>query len=271
LKLGLATVIIVGAALLAAGVLDVFTYLIFMVIGSRVYAPVSEAMSNIAVLVYLHVRIKRMSEMEALPIQQGVTDFTLDGYDIKFNNVDFCYESGKQVLLNVSFTARQGEITALVDSSGSGKSTAVKLAARFWDIQSGNIRLGGQDIKDIDPEVLLKNNSVVFQDVVLFNASVMDNIRIGKRDATDEEVIRATRLARCDEFVSKMPQGYHTVIDENGETLSGGEHQLVSIALVLLKDAPIVLLDEATASLDVENVTKIQPGISELVRYKTVQ
>ena len=223
LKLGLASVIIVGANLLASGTVDLFTYLIFMVIGSRVYAPVSEVMNNIAALFYLDVRINRMNEMEALPVQNG-----------------------------------------------SGKSTAARLAARFWDIQSGKITLGGQDISRIDPETLLKNYSVVFQDVVLFNASIMDNIRIGKRDATDEEVRRVARLAQCDEFVTKMPQGYQTIIGENGETLSGGERQRISIARALLKDAPIVLLDEATASLDVENETKIQAGISELVRNKTV-
>lgn len=270
LKLGLASVIIVGATLLAWGSVDLFTYLIFMVIGSRVYAPVSEVMSNIAVLVYLDVRIKRMNEMESLPIQQGQTDFNPKDYDIEFKNVDFSYESGKQVLRNVSFIARQGEITALVGPSGSGKSTAAKLAARFWDIQKGNIKLGGEDISRIDPETLLKNYSVVFQDVVLFNSSIMDNIRIGKRDATDEEVMQAASLAQCDEFVNKMPQGYHTIIGENGETLSGGERQRLSIARAMLKNAPIVLLDEATASLDVENETKIQAGISALVQDKTV-
>ena len=270
LKLGLASVIIVGATLLASGTVDLFTYLIFMVIGSRVYGPVSEVMANIAVLVYLDVRISRMKEMEALPVQQGNTDCSPVGYDIEFKKVDFSYESGKQVLKDVSFTAKQGEITALVGPSGSGKSTAVKLAARFWDIQSGKILLGGQDISQIEPEALLKNYSVVFQDVVLFNTSIMDNIRIGKRDATDEEVMHAARMAQCDEFVNKMPHGYLTIIGENGETLSGGERQRVSIARALLKDAPIVLLDEATASLDVENETKIQAGISELVRNKTV-
>ena len=270
LKLGLASVIIVGAGLLAMGSIDLFTYLIFMVIGSRVYGPISEAMNNLAVLVYLDIRINRMNEMEAMPIQQGRTDFNPKGFDIEFSNVDFSYESGKQVLKNVSFTAKQGEITALVGPSGSGKSTAAKLAARFWDIQAGTIKLGGQDISRVEPETLLKHYSVVFQDVVLFNASVMDNIRIGKRDATDEEVMHAARLAQCDEFVGKMRQGYQTIIGENGETLSGGERQRVSIARALLKDAPIVLLDEATASLDVENETKIQAGISELVRNKTV-
>ena len=270
LKLGLASVIIVGANLLASGTVDLFTYLIFMVIGSRVYAPVSEVMNNIAALFYLDVRISRMNEMEALPVQHGTTDFTPKGYDIEFQQVDFAYEQGKQILKNLSFTARQGEKTALVGPSGSGKSTAARLAARFWDIQSGKITLGGQDISRIDPETLLTNYSVVFQEVVLFNASIMDNIRIGKRDATDEEVRRVARLAQCDEFVTKMPQGYQTIIGENGETLSGGERQRISIARALLKDAPIVLLDEATASLDVENETKIQAGISELVRNKTV-
>ena len=270
LKLGLASVIIVGANLLASGTIDLFTYLIFMVIGSRVYAPISEVMNNIAALFYLDVRISRMNEMEALPVQHGTTDFTPKGYDIEFQQVDFAYEQGKQILKNLSFTARQGEKTALVGPSGSGKRTAARLAARFWDIQSGKITLGGQDISRIDPETLLTNYSVVFQEVVLFNASIMDNIRIGKRDATDEEVRRVARLAQCDEFVTKMPQGYQTIIGENGETLSGGERQRISIARALLKDAPIVLLDEATASLDVENETKIQAGISELVRNKTV-
>ena len=270
LKLGLASVIIVGANLLASGTIDLFTYLIFMVIGSRVYAPISEVMNNIAALFYLDVRISRMNEMEALPVQHGTTDFTPKGYDIEFQQVDFAYEQGKQILKNLSFTARQGEKTALVGPSGSGKSTAARLAARFWDIQSGKITLGGQDISRIDPETLLTNYSVVFQEVVLFNASIIDNIRIGKRDATDEEVRRVARLAQCDEFVTKMPQGYQTIIGENGETLSGGERQRISIARALLKDAPIVLLDEATASLDVENETKIQAGISELVRNKTV-
>ena len=267
LKLGLASVIIVGANMLANGSVDL---LIFMVIGSRIYNPLNEVMNNLAALFYLDIRINRMNEMESLPIQQGNTNFKPENFNIEFQEVDFSYEQGKPILNKVSFTARQGEKTALVGPSGSGKSTATKLAARFWDIQSGKITLGGQDISRIDPETLLKNYSVVFQDVVLFNASIMDNIRIGKRDASDEEVLRVARLAQCDEFVSKMPQGYQTIIGENGETLSGGERQRISIARALLKDAPIVLLDEATASLDVENETKIQAGISELVRDKTV-
>ncbi|MDH8701173.1 ATP-binding cassette subfamily B protein IrtB [Dysgonomonadaceae bacterium PH5-43] len=270
LKLGLASVIIIGANLLATGAIDLFTYLIFLVVGSRIYAPVDDVMNNLAALFYLDIRIDRMNEMEALPIQQGTTDFAPTDYNIEFKNVDFSYESGKQVLKKTSFTAKQGEITALVGSSGSGKSTVAKLVARFWDIQSGEIMLGGKDISLIEPETLFENYSVVFQDVTLFNTSIKDNIRIGKRDASDEEVKRAAHLAQCDEFVSQMPQGYDTIIGENGETLSGGERQRVSIARALLKNAPIVLLDEATASLDVENETKIQAGISELVRNKTV-
>lgn len=270
LKLGLASVIIVGARLLATGEVDLFTYLIFMVIGSRVYAPISEVFNNLASLFYLDVRINRMNEMEALPVQQGITAFELSDYNIEFKDVNFSYESGKHILKDVSFIARQGQITALVGPSGSGKSTAVKLAARFWDIQSGKILLGGQDISSVEPETLLTNYSVVFQDVILFNASVMDNIRVGRRDATDDEVMKAACLAQCDEFVNKMPNGYQTIIGENGETLSGGERQRVSIARALLKDAPIILLDEATASLDVENETKIQAGISALVKNKTV-
>ena len=270
LKLGLATVVIAGAGLVAAGTVDVFTFLVFLVIGSRVYSPINEVLNNIAALSYLKIRINRMNEMERMPVQEG-SDVRINGnYDICFDNVNFSYETGKKVLNDVSFTARQGEITALIGPSGGGKSTAAKLAARFWDVNSGRITLGGVDISTIDPEALLRNFSVVFQDVVLFNASVMDNIRIGRRDATDEEVLRVARLACCDEFVSKLPDGYQTVIGENGQTLSGGERQRISIARALLKDAPVVLLDEATASLDVENETLIQAGISELVKNKTV-
>ena len=235
-----------------------------------VYNPILEVCSNLAILTFLDVRIKRMKEMEAMPIQTGNTEVEVSNYDIEFHSVSFSYETDKQVLHNVSFTARQGEITALVGSSGGGKSTAAKLAARFWDINSGKITLGGHDISGIEPEALLKNYAVVFQDVMLFNASVADNIRIGKRDATDEEVRHVARLAQCDDFINRMPQGYDTVIGENGETLSGGERQRISIARALLKDAPVILLDEATASLDAENETKIQAGISELVRNKTV-
>ncbi len=270
LKLGLISVVVTGANLISAGSIDLFVYLIFLLTASRIYAPINEVFSNLAALFYLDIRIKRMNEMEALPIQRGKTEFKPDNYDIIFDKVCFSYEDGRQILQNVSFTAKQGEITALVGPSGGGKSTSAKLAARFWDISKGKISLGNHDISEIEPETLLKYYSVVFQDVVLFNTSVMENIRIGKHKATDEEVIRAAKLAQCDEFVSEMPCGYQTIIGENGETLSGGERQRISIARALLKDAPIILLDEATASLDVENETKIQAGISALVKNKTV-
>ncbi len=270
LKLGLASVIIIGANLLIAESIDLFTYLVFLLVASRIYAPMSEVFNNLAALFFLDIRINRMNEMEALPIQQGSTEFNPEHYTIEFEHVFFSYEEGKQVMQDVSFVAKQGEITALVGPSGGGKSTCAKLSARFWDCDKGTIRLGGYDISTIDPETLLKQFSVVFQDVVLFNTTVMENIRIGRRDATDEQVIQAAKLAQCDEFVQAMPQGYHTVIGENGETLSGGERQRISIARALLKDAPIVLLDEATASLDVENETKIQAAISSLIQHKTV-
>lgn len=270
LRLGLASVIIVGAGMVAAGTTSLFVYFIFLMISASIYNPINEVFNNLAALLYLNVRINRMNEMEAMPVQQGRTDFKPDNYDIEFKNVEFSYEQDKKVLHDVSFYAKQGEITALVGPSGGGKSTSAKLAARFWDIQGGKITMGNQDISEIEPETLLQNYSVVFQDVVLFNASIKDNIRIGKRNATDEEVTRVAKLAQCDEFVSKMPEGYNTIIGENGETLSGGERQRISIARALLKDAPIVLLDEATASLDVENETKIQAGISELIKDKTV-
>ena len=270
LKLGLPSVISAGAWMLATGRTDVMTYLMFLVIGSRIYAPLNEVLNNLAVLVFLDVRIDRMKEMESMPALQGSSTFKPANIDICFDNVTFAYEEGKQVLRGVSFTARQGETTALIGPSGGGKTTAAKLAARFWDPQGGRITLGGTDIKTVEPETLLKHFAVVFQDVVLFNATVMENIRIGRRDATDAEVVRAARLARCDEFVSRLPDGYATVIGENGETLSGGERQRISIARAMLKDAPIILLDEATASLDVENETMIQAGLSELVKDKTV-
>jgi ATP-binding cassette, subfamily B, bacterial IrtB/YbtQ len=270
LKLGLASVIVFGAGLLAEGSITLLTYLIYLMVSSRVYAPVNEVFNNLAALFYLDVRVERMKEMEKLPVQQGSADFNPERYDIVFEHVDFSYMGGSGVLHDVSFTAKQGEITALVGPSGGGKSTASKLAARFWDVDRGRILLGGKDISTADPEALLQYYSVVFQDVVLFNASVMENIRIGRRGASDEEVLHAARLAQCEDFVSRLPAGYHTVIGENGETLSGGERQRISIARALLKDAPVILLDEATASLDVENETKIQTAVSRLVQNKTV-
>ena len=270
LKMGLATVLITGARLWTKGEIDVFTYLVFIVCAATIYNPVYLVFNNLAELFFVNVRLRRFREMDQMKPQDGVTIFTPQNYDIEFKDVDFNYNENKQVLKKVSFTAKQGEITALVGPSGSGKTTAAKLAARFWDIQGGTITLGGQDISKIDPETLLMNFSIVFQDVVLFNTSIKDNIRIGKRSASDEEILKVAKLAGCDDFVQKMPQGYDTVIGENGETLSGGERQRISIARALLKDAPIILLDEATASLDVENESKIQRGISQLVKGKTV-
>lgn len=270
LKLGLPSVMLVGAFLLGQGQVSIFAYLVFLVITARVYNPIMEVMDNLALLLYLSVRIKRMKDMDSMPRQEGKTAFAPKHYDIEFKNVDFSYVDGLQTLKNVSFTAKQGDVTALVGPSGGGKSTVAKLSARFWDIDKGTITLGDEDISTIDPETLLNYYSIVFQDVTLFNSSVMENIRLGKKDATDEEVREAARLARCDDFINKLPEGYDTLIGENGERLSGGERQRISIARAMLKDAPIILLDEATASLDAENESKIQGALSELVRNKTV-
>ena len=270
LKLGLPSVILYGAYLLSTGSVNIFTYLVFLVVTARIYNPIMDAMNNLALLIYLNVRIKRMKEMDEMPIQNGKPEFYPENYDIEFKNVDFSYQDGVQTLKKVSFIAKQGDVTALVGPSGGGKSTVTKLAARFWDINKGVITLGGKDISQVDPETLLNNYSIVFQDVTLFNSSVMDNIRLGKKDAPNEEVIKAAQLAQCDEFVTKLPQGYDTLIGENGEKLSGGERQRISIARAILKDAPIILLDEATASLDTENESKIQRALSELIKNKTV-
>ena len=270
LKLGLPSVILAGAYFLVNGSIGIFTYLVFLVLTARVYNPVMETMNHFALLIYLGVRIRRMKEMDGMPRQEGETVFSPANYDIEFSNVDFSYEEGIQTLQDVSLTARQGEVTALVGPSGGGKSTVAKLSARFWDIDKGKITLGGADISKIDPETLLANYSIVFQDVTLFNSSVMENIRLGKKDASDAEVIRAAQLARCDDFVNLLPEGYDTMIGENGEKLSGGERQRISIARAILKDAPIILLDEATASLDAENESRIQEALSELIKEKTV-
>ncbi|HIH95612.1 TPA: ABC transporter ATP-binding protein [Methanosarcina acetivorans] len=270
LKLGLPSVILVGAYLLSTGTINIFTYIVFLVITARIYNPITDALNNFAALIYLNVRINRMKEMDGMPRQEGRTEFHPKNYDIEFKNVDFSYQDGVQTLQNVNFTAKQGEVTALVGPSGGGKSTVAKLSARFWDIDKGVITMGGEDISRVDPETLLNNFSIVFQDVTLFNSSVMDNIRLGKEDAPDEEVMKAAQLAQCDEFVKKLPQGYDTLIGENGEKLSGGERQRISIARAILKDAPIILLDEATASLDAENESKIQRALSELIKNKTV-
>ena len=270
LKLGIASVILVGAHLLSIHSIDLFTYILYLVVVARIYNPLDEALSNIAALFFLDIRIERMRKMQDLPAQTGLDKCQPDTFSIKFDNVHFSYDDGTKVLKGTSFTAKQGQVTALIGPSGSGKTTATKLAARFWDIDAGQIFLGDIDISTVSPETLLKHYSVVFQDVVLFNTSIMDNIKIGKQDATEEEIFKAAKLAQCEEFISKLPEQYQTVIGENGQTLSGGERQRISIARAILKDAPIILLDEATASLDVENETKVQKSLSTLIKDKTV-
>ncbi|NFA44325.1 ABC transporter ATP-binding protein [Clostridium botulinum] len=269
LKIGFATVILIGANLLSENQISFMTYLIFLIVASRIYDPLAVVFMQIADIFNSTIKIKRMKTIENESIQSGEENFILNNYDINFKDVNFSYEN-EQILKNVTFTAKQGEVTALVGPSGSGKSTVAKLAARFWDIESGKITIGNIDISTIDPEKLLKNYSIVFQDVVLFNGTIMENIRLGKRDASDEEVLMAAKIANCDNFVCKFEKKYNTIIGENGCTLSGGERQRISIARALLKDAPIILLDEATASLDVENETQIQNALSALIREKTV-
>ncbi len=270
LKIGIGTVAVVGSALLLQGRLNVMEFFSFLLVASRLYEPMSGNLINLGMLNLLTVPVARMNEITACPEQTGTTDFHPDGYDICFENIAFSYDQDKTVLKNVSFTAKQNQVTALVGPSGGGKTTVSRLAARFWDVSSGRITVGGQDISGIDPETLLSVYSIVFQDVTLFNNSILENIRVGKKEATDEEVLAAARLANCDEFALKLPQGYDTVIGENGSELSGGERQRISIARAFLKDAPIILLDEASASLDVENETVIQEALSRLIRNKTV-
>lgn len=270
LKLGIGTVALVGGMLLANNAITVLTFFMYLLVVSRLYDPLSSSLQNLAAIISTNIPIERMNEIENYPVQPGTAELRTHGYDIVFDNVSFAYNTGEQVLSGVSFTAKQGEVTALIGPSGGGKSTAAKLAARFWDADSGKITLGGTDVKTVDPEKLLSAYSIVFQDVTLFNNTVMENIRIGRQGATDEEVLAAAREAQCDEFVQKLPEGYQTMIGENGSALSGGERQRISIARALLKDSPVILLDEATASLDAENETLIQRAISRLVRGKTV-
>ena len=270
LKLGIGTVALVGGMLLASNAITVLTFFMYLLVVSRLYDPLSSSLQNLAAIISTNIPIERMNEIENYPVQPGTAELKTQGYDIKFDNVSFAYNTGEQVLSGVSFTAKQGEVTALIGPSGGGKSTAAKLAARFWDADSGKITLGGTDVKTVDPEKLLSAYSIVFQDVTLFNNTVMENIRIGRQGATDEEVLAAAREAQCDEFVEKLPEGYQTMIGENGSALSGGERQRISIARALLKDSPVILLDEATASLDAENETHIQRAISRLVKGKTV-
>ena len=265
LKFGIATTALVGSALLIGGQITVITFFMFLLVVSRLYEPMAGTLINLGALNAAQVNIDRTNAMNEIKKQEGKQEFKPESFDIKFENVGFEYNDDETVLSDVSFTAKQGEVTALIGPSGGGKTTVSRLAARFWDATKGKITFGGEDISDIDPEALLNYYSIVFQDVTLFK-----NIRIGKKDATDEEVMNAAKLANCDEFISRLPDGYNTVIGENGAKLSGGERQRISIARAFLKDAPVILLDEATASLDAENETLIQQSLSRLIKNKTV-
>lgn len=270
LRFGIGTVALVGSVLLCSGKLDVLTFFMFILVVSRIYEPMQGTLMNLAAVIAQDVNVERMNEITDYPVQKGSDELDVKSYDIEFSNVSFSYDKNEKVLNDISFTAKQGEVTALIGPSGGGKSTVSKLAARFWDVDGGSIRLGGKDISQVDPEKLLSAYSIVFQDVILFDNTIMENIRIGRKGATDEEVMQAAREAQCDEFISRLPDGYQTVIGENGSVLSGGERQRISIARALLKDAPVVLLDEATATLDAENETYIQEAISRLIKNKTV-
>ncbi|MCQ2541070.1 MAG: ABC transporter ATP-binding protein/permease [Lachnospiraceae bacterium] len=270
LKLGIGSTALVGGILFASGEIDVVKFFMFLMIVSRLYDPMVASLQNISAIIATDVNCDRLDEILSHDIQTGEEKLSNNGYDVEFSNVKFSYENGEQVLSDVSFVAKQGEVTALIGPSGGGKTTVSRLAARFWDINEGKISVGGMDISKIDPETLLSMYSIVFQDVTLFNTSVMENIRLGRKGASDEEVMEAAKLANCMEFIEKLSDGFDTVIGENGKNLSGGERQRISIARAFLKDAPIILLDEATASLDVENETLIQEALSKLIENKTV-
>ena len=270
LKLGIASVALTGAYLLTRGELDVLTFFMFLLVASRLYDPLQGALQNLAAIISTKTNIARMKEILDHDVQTGSEKLTNKGYDIQFDHVKFAYDTSETVLEDVSFTAKQGEVTALVGPSGGGKTTVSRLAARFWDASSGKITVGGMDVSKIDPEKLFSLYSIVFQDVTLFNNTIMENIRIGRKDATDEEVIAAAKLANCDEFAMKLPDKWNSMIGENGCELSGGERQRISIARAFLKNAPVILLDEATSSLDVENETLIQSALSRLIKDKTV-
>lgn len=270
LKVGMATTVLVGADLLSSHSIGFMLFLMFMVASTRLYGPLTGCLQNLSAVYSALLVVERMKLIEEQPVLQGSREAVYDGYDIVFDHVGFSYKDGEQVLKDVSFTARQGQVTALVGPSGGGKSTSAKLAARFWDIDRGKITLGGTDISGIEPETLLRSFSIVFQDVVLFNNTIMENIRLGRKGASDQEVMEAARAAQCEEFIHRLPNGYETRIGENGSALSGGERQRLSIARALLKNAPVILMDEATASLDVENETLVQEAISNLVKDKTV-
>ena len=269
LKLGIISVAIIGVNMLVAGEVSLLAYIVFLMLTTSIYLPIEGIITFMSMIVMLDAVVGRIKEIKTMPIQEGEKHMEIANYDIEFKDVYFGYDN-YSVINGVSFIAKQGEITALIGSSGSGKTTLTKLAARFWDIDRGKILIGGKDISKVDPEILLKNFSIVFQDVILFNSSIKDNIKIGKKDATDEEIAMAARIARCYDFIDKMPEGMDTIIGENGQRLSGGERQRISIARAILKNAPIILLDEATASLDVENESLIQEALSELIKDKTV-
>lgn len=269
LKLGIISVAVVGVNMLIAGEINILVYIAFLMMTTSIYLPIEGIITFMSMIVMLDAVVGRIKEIKTMPIQEGKKQMEITNYDIEFKDVYFGYDN-YSVINGISFIAKQGEITALIGSSGSGKTTVAKLAARFWDIDRGKILIGGKDISEVDPETLLKNFSIVFQDVILFNTSIKDNIKIGKKNATDEEITRAAKIARCDDFINKMPNGIDTIIGENGQRLSGGERQRISIARAILKDAPIILLDEATASLDVENESLIQEALSELIKEKTV-
>ena len=270
LKLGIATTALAGSALLIAGKLDLLTFFVFLLVVSRLYDPMMASLQNLAAVISVHTNVERMNEILDHPVQTGSTEIHNKNCDIEFKNVGFSYGNGETVLSDVSFEAKQGQVTALVGPSGGGKTTVSRLAARFWDANSGKITVGGTDVSTVEPETLLSLYSIVFQDVKLFNNTVTENIRLGRPDATDEEVLAAAKLANCNEFVEKLPDKWNTNIGENGCALSGGERQRISIARAFLKNAPIILLDEATASLDVENETLIQTALSRLIQNKTV-
>ena len=270
LKFGIATTALVGAMLLRSGELGVLEFLLFLVIASRIYDPLTTSLEHFAAIIALDVNCERLNDILLHKEQTGGEELKVKGGDIEFQDVTFSYEDGKKILDGVSFVAKQGEVTALIGASGSGKTTVSRLAARFWDIDSGRITVGGQDISKVDPEILMNLYSIVFQDVTLFNNTIMENIRIGDKNATDEQVMQAAEWANCTEFIEKLPDKWQTIIGENGKKLSGGERQRISIARAFLKNAPIILLDEASASLDVENETLIQQSISKLIKGKTV-
>ena len=270
LKLGMGTVALVGSYLLVKGEITVLTFFMFLLVVTRMYEPLQISLQNLSAMISLDTNCKRMDEILSHEEQTGVDTLTNEGYDIVFDHVAFSYNQKEKVLSDVSFVAKQGEVTALIGPSGGGKTTISRLAARFLDVDQGMITVGSMDISKVEPEKLLELYSIVFQDVTLFNNTVMENIRIGKKDATDEEVIEAAKKAQCMEFIEKLPQGIHSMAGDAGKMLSGGQRQRISLARAILKDAPIVVLDEATAYADPENEEKMEAAIAELVKGKTL-